>query len=548
MKHIYNFQNLKHKTLRWAIPIAIIPMFIVSCVKDGDFDFDKLANPTLDPTLAAPLVNSHLTLADILKDTSGIIQSDQDGLVTLVYETGDLISTKPSDFFQIQNQSINTDSTNINLPTSPSDTTYYLISSNYSFSMPKPGQRLDSIKIKSALLKLNITTNINKTCMLELTSPDITNSNGTPLKLKFNINYTGQPGTYSVPFTFDLSGYTMKLKNQPPKSNEILLQYSLKVIKNGLSVNNPYKIEMNDQIENIQFEKIFGYIGNYDFNFSDITELSIFYNNMLSNINISNVRFDVGILNSFGLPIKLIINQIKAYKSANPSQFQLINDIPNPITVNSPTVNQIGQSVTTPGLSNISSNDLASAINLGPDRISYSLKAVTNPNNNPSETNFVLENSALKINMKAIIPMYGKVNGFVVQDTLDFELKDLSNVSEMMVRVNAKNAFPIDARIQVYFTTNNPGLILDSLVTGDPLIIQSGIVGSAPALKVVTPTTKITDITLTPTQIARIRNAKKMIIKARINTSNNGISDVKIYNDNYIDVKLGVKTKLNVNL
>ena len=79
---------------------------IQSCIKE-EYDFSKVSVRDWDPKLAIPLVNSTLTINDILlnADKQGAISVGSDGFCTLIYR-GNLFSDEAGRFLNIPNQNL----------------------------------------------------------------------------------------------------------------------------------------------------------------------------------------------------------------------------------------------------------------------------------------------------------------------------------------------------------------------------------------------------------------------------------------------------------
>jgi len=76
--------------------------------------------------------------------------------------------------------------------------------------------------------------------------------------------------------------------------------------------------------------------------------------------------------------------------------------------------------------------------------------------------------------------------------------------------------------------------------------LKSGIINSSGKVIAATPNTQ--DAIFTKAQLSNIKNAKFMIIRAVASTTNNGATNVKIYSDYKLDVKIGVQVQLNAKL
>jgi hypothetical protein len=549
MKNQFFFkpQWFKNK-LKYIFILCISIVFsISSCVKEGDFEFDKLAENQFDPTIAAPFVNSRLMLKDILKDTSGIIQTDiLDNSLKIVYNLDNMVSIMAKDLFVIPNQSIPIDTANINLVSS-GVTSYFSITKPYSFQLPDTtkNQRIDSIFIKTAFLKLSLKTNINHSWKLKVTLPDVIKPNGDTLIVELDVNYTNQSLPYTTIFNpINLSGCKIRFKNSIGKKNELIVKMEQWVYADNNPYNNPYYIQLSDNLDNITYDKLIGYIGPYDYTVMDTMKIQDDHiKDLLEHIDFYKVGISADIKNSYGLPINIHIDTILA--KANSGNY-LVTNFPNSsstITVNYPSINNLGQSVATQ-IPYTENQSLINAINKKPNEIIFKVTGKLNPNSNPNIPNFVIDTSKFTVGVHVELPLEGKVAGFVLEDTIGFDLASkLKDLDEVSFKINTSNAFPLDAFVQVYFA--NPfGKIIDSLIVDGQNVINSGFVN---ANHIVTmPTHKTTDVSLSAKRVRDIEkgNPQQLIIKARLTSYNGGANNVKITNDNYLDVKLGMKAKV----
>ncbi len=544
---IYCFSNLFLKAKCVFFAGLIVSLLLYSCVKEGDFEFDKLASNTYDPTLAIPFISTRLSLKDILKDTSGIIQTNTDNSLKLVYDADDIHTIEAKELLIIPNQQLQTDNNNLNFPPIPIGDTLTLpsIPIVFPFDMPKPGQIIDSVYVKAAILKLNIKTDLNHSGNIVLTSPNIKLSNGQAFKVIIPLDYSSS--IINVDREIDLSGCVIKFNNTPGHTNELLFNY-VQSIYGDINANNaPYFLHFQTNLNDFTFNKFFGYIGFYEL---DIQESIVIQQDHIQDlfdvINFSKVGLSANFKNSFGMPVEIQIDTILA---VTPTGNVLVTNFPNqnPFDLNYPSLSQIGQSLNTiiPYQENAS---LAVVINKSPTEIIFKLKVKLNPDNNASIPNFMLENSKIDIGLHLELPLVGRMNGFVLQDTLGFALAEkLENAEEVTFRINATNAFPLDVNVQVYFA-DSLYQIIDSIIPNSDNIILSGLVDATTHI-VTVPTPKLTEVVISKERVRKIERMKasNLIIRGKLSSFNNGNQDVKITSKDYLDVKLSMKIKLNVN-
>ena len=78
----------------------LILIFIQSCKKD----FNKITNPTWEPTLISPILKTNLTLYNLLEPDSNLIYNE-DSTIKIIYSEDSLFSISADDVFEIADQS-----------------------------------------------------------------------------------------------------------------------------------------------------------------------------------------------------------------------------------------------------------------------------------------------------------------------------------------------------------------------------------------------------------------------------------------------------------
>ena len=115
-----------------------------------------------------------------------------------------------------------------------------------------------------------------------------------------------------------------------------------------------------------------------------------------------------------------------------------------------------------------------------------------------------------------------------------------------MFRLITVNGFPAEGTTQVYLTDTNY-FVIDSLISNpNDFFIASGAINGQG--RVVTPTKKIVDVIKNQQDVKKWVDSKVryIIVRGTISTPNNGTTNVKIYRDNTLDVRLGFRVKANI--
>ncbi len=527
------FNSSKKRYLLYSVIVIFIISIAYSCIKDDDFD--NLATEQWSSEWAVPLVNTRLTLSDLLDDSISEIIEDSNHFLTIVYETGELASFRAMDQMEIPEQSINTEDSVVIGPINPGGVDSIFITRPYSFITPEPGQHIDSIFISNGTMQVNITSQINHTIQIKLSILSATN-NGQILELVIPLIYQGNlPVTASQ--SINLAGYKILFDNSPGKNNEVMIRYGLYVTGDTNVDQSPYYINFGDKFMNFEFSKLFGYFGNYTYPLSDTMEIDIFNNSLYGSFNIEEIKTYITTSNSYGMPIGATINSFKAI-GLDGLPVEVLPPGTN-LYVPNPSISQMGQYADTTYLFDETNSGIANAINASPKTFIFDIVGVSNPLNDTTIYNFVLDSSTFRTSARVEVPMFVSIDGFILEDTIDFELSNIESVEELTFAINTENGFPFDSKLQIYFADSN-NTVLDS-ISSSGIVLNGGAVGPAPNYKVVTPSSNFNLISLDQAQLDNLGKTKKLFVRAHISTTNG--QKVKIYGDNYIDLKLGAKVK-----
>ena len=541
-------QFLKKST--WGIIIVITTIiFVQSCVKDN-FKLDKLTKTEWNPNLAAPLIYTSLTFNDLLAKAKkdSLIHIGTDNFITLIFEK-EFLSLKASDVVIFPNQTFSSDYSlsamdSIALSILPVGNTYTVTGNDTLNFSPGNGMLIDSIEFKSGNWNVDLSSNFKHDIQLKIDIPK-TKLNGVSFSKTIALNYTN-----SIPVTananYDLSGYLIDMSSGG--GNKLEVYYTILVTNSGAPTSTSEKITINSTFSTLAFKSIFGYLGQQSLSFGkDTLSLDLFKSSIgTGSFMLADPKIKVIINNSYGFPINASLSQFDAYNAS--SGTIPITGVPNPLPIQSPTMSQIGQSLTDSFSLNNANSNIVTILNSRPSYIIYDVASQSNPAGNVGK-NFVLDTSKFKLNMEFELPLYGSASNFVIQDTVNFKIDKIDQVESLLLRAFITNGFPIDLGVQVYFTDSLYN-IKDSLVSPYQVIMPSAIVDGSTG-KVTSSTSKTTDFAFSKTKMNNLTNVTKALFVARIATYNDGSVppiNVKFYSNYRLDIKLGVQAQLKVKL
>jgi len=512
-------------------------------------DFDNIKGQNWSSEWALPLINSSLDLNDLIKDTTGIINEDEDGLITLVYESEDFFELDIQELTGISDQESDVE-VNFDLPQIPPDFSgEFPLVFALPFELDQDGQRIDSALIKTGTYHLKVRTDLNKDdANAFFTIPNmISSETNDPLQFNININYQPSQNEVFKDTIIDLAGYTMTLDQTSSGSNEIYIHSVVSFNGDNNPDHSPYFMELENDFSGFEFYNFFGYAGSQTFETVDSLNLNIFNINEDGYFSFGpgSVNLIIDLYNSFGIPADLEFTKFRAYHGgSNPDSLDVYlfgEGNPSIIELNYPDISEVGQVAITE-VETVNSN-IHEALNISPDKILIELEGHVNPEDNPDEENFILDTSFLKADISLQLELFGSVNGFSVADTVDFEINNVDEIDYIEFAVDISNGFPIGAEVQLYFVDSVYNQ-LHALLPPDEMLMVAASVGSAPDYKVLSPADKLTYISLNKEELELITYAQEIIINATFSTQEGEL--VKIYSDYNIDFKMGAKFGLSI--
>ncbi|MDD3877674.1 MAG: hypothetical protein PHT69_13720 [Bacteroidales bacterium] len=521
--------------------ILIFIIFLSSCLKKEDFDFDKLVFPDWEPNFSLPLVHSQMDLRKVLNETSfgDMLIEDANKFLTLVYKER-IYSQKAEDAFYINNQFfVQNETFSVSGSFNIGDSSTSTYTENMVFVNASNNEKLDTLYLKSGDLNFQLNTNLNHPAKIRITLPDV-RKNGVPFSTTLLYNVGSNINT-----TLDLAGYKMVFHHTGGINNQLTVFYELTAYNtSGAQNQSPYTIDFSTNFENLKYSKMFGFLNYKEYLFPmDTLSIGIFKNAWFGNFVAMDPKVIIKITSHYGFPLHIIFDHLIATNPKSLNSLPVFG-LPNPIAISSP-LNPGDSSVTSVTLDKYNSN-IVDAINILPHYFAYLFEGRANPTG-VYTPNFALDTSTFNVDMEVEIPLYGSAWDFVLEDTVDFEFEKIDEVEYALFKISILNGFPVDANIQIYFadSLNN---VLDSLFGGTKEVVLAALTGPSPEYRVTTPQTKYTEAYITANKLTNITNSRKMFIRSTLATTNNGSETIKIYSDYLIDVRLAVQAQLKVNL
>ena len=525
---------------------ACLGSVLLSCKKQEPF-----GTTTWSPDLAVPLVSAEFTLKDIVARSRTNITEDAQGMLTFVYNTT-LVSTPAADALQLGDQSFSQSvgvdqdiinslqntavplNTSIDIPTIPTQVIDFQIS---------PGSSLDSVYLKQGNISINASSDFHQDIRLNFKIPNAT-LNGQVFDEELPLTYTGT-APVTLQKSINLTGYKLSLVNNA-LPNKLSIEISgtiTKTTNDAQQLSDMLRVNMS--MSGLKFSKAYGRLAQQNLTpDQDTADITIFDNAYSKGIKIKNPVFTFNVQNSFGVPMNLSFPILNAFRKSAPSTIFPISGTPNPFSVSAPLPGAI------PGVTNdtfslrSSNSNISGVLFEAPSRIVYKLSTTLNPGG-PTQ-NFFYDTSTLRTRIKIELPFEGYIKDFAFLDTVPFAFDRPDRIDQLVLRTNITNDFPVEAKLQMYFVTDNFE-VKDSLfnTTADQVVVPQASVNANG--ESVSPGNKVYDITYNAAREGKLAGVTKIILLVRLNsTDSNNNQYVKFFSRYKMAVKLGMRAKLKI--
>ncbi len=522
--------------------LLLTVIFVSGCIKSEDFDYDKIAGTNWDPDFAVPLINSSLGMQNLTGfSNSTTVSVDSNDLVHLIY-TANIYSIYGYQFMQLIDQN---NSQAIALSPADSTTLYQTGSVTRNFSIIFPftmsnGEQLDSMLLRLGSLSVSILSQVPHGGSVAMSIPDA-QLNGVAYSQSFPFSYTGStPVTASI--SDNMAGYKLNFTGNG-SFNQLRINYAVTLNNSSSSAATANRnFTINTGFNSLAMGEAYGLFGQRSLSISgDSSRIELFNNALFGNISFKDPKITFNISNSFGFPVNAQLNLFNAI-SNNGTTTPITGSIPNPLPVLTPV--SLGQIAKSSFYIDKTNSNISTVMDQNPRFIEFDVDALSN---SPTPTyNFISDSSLFSVDADVDLPMIGSASGFTISDTTDFELEDIKEVQKATFRINVENGFPADAYVQVYFADSN-NVIVDSLLNdASQFVVASGLLDANN--RVILPNRQLRDEEFNKARLERIYAAKKLIILSIVNTQNAPIEQVPIYSYYRLNIKIGVRAFLNVEL
>lgn len=546
----------------------ILFSFMFSMCMHDEYDFNKLDDEIeINAGVLTPIAYGSLNLKDIVTefDSTSQISTDADGLLFITYEdslfsyfSDELLNIPQQDYLEFF---IKSDFTV--LPGFPGwntgDTLDLFRTENFPFNFIQE-EKLDSMILDQGSLIFNVTSEFQHTGNIIITCPNIRLNN---VSFIDTIVLNDDSGNFSSNSTFPIDGYTIYLNDSVGNDTMFFpIYFHVELISSGGAINYGEEINVTTTLSDLDFEAVFGYLGNYELlDQTGSMDLSFFDNTLDGYLQFENPQINFNIRNSYGVPAAITIERFTGFKTEDDSIQMNFNASIDPFGYAFPKLSDYINSDIfrdTTIVIDSSNSNISDFLTLLPSRIEYNLLAISNPITPGipiDSANFATDDSKIDIDFEFIIPLWFKADNFALEDTIDLDLTDIDDDADFIEKVNimleVSNGLPLDIDFQIYFLDETYNSV-DTLFAEDARpVISSGVLDPSTG-KVLYPGTKTSMVEYTKEEITNLNTVRYAIIRAGLKTppdSNGDLYAVKFFTDYVVNfnISVGVDVKANSN-
>jgi|GEM_PF-797330 len=544
--------------IKLILPILIIPIFY-QCMHD-EFDFDKLDDEMeIVFGVLSPVAYGSLNMEDLVSefDSSSFFTTDPDGLLLLTYQDS-LLSFVAEDLLEIPSQNffeyfIESD---FGIPVTPPVDTFEIDRKvMFPFTFDN-GEKLDSMILDAGDLIFDLASSFQHQAQVELLIPNL-KLDGVMFSQTFDIS--DESGSYAATVPFTLDGYSIQLQDSVGNDTMFFpVEFHVEIYTNGINgVSSSDQIDIDANFGGLDFDAIFGYIGDYELlGEQGEFDLGFFDNPLEGEIEFASPEINLSISNSYGVPAEININRFTGFDE-NGDSIQLTFTPPSASTFRYafPTLAEYGETKDTLFSINSDNSTVSEFLAFLPSSINYNIGAISNPDGEGVDYNFVNDDSKIDVNLEFVLPLEFKADNFALNDTLEDLLsegwqEDADIIDQINIMLEVTNGMPIDIDFQLTFMDSVYNPVDTLFAEGTQPIIAAAIVDPV-THEVISSNKKTSLIQYNNLDIEKMKDARHAIIRAGLKTPTveGELATVKFFDYYTVDFNLsvGVNIKANTN-
>ena len=519
-------------------------LLMTECQKEH-FDLSKLSDEVeIQPKLVAPLFYGSLNIGDIVEyiDSTGYAYEFDDGLIYLAY-SDTMVNVMADSMVEIPN-AVYTESflaPDVNIPEfieiGPGDIVHFLKSKFIAIQL-EGDDRVDSMRVKGGEILFELMSTFKHNGYVNISSEQIIDPRGEPFFL--TLVASDVSGVFENSARV-LTDYYFIETFEKGDSNVIQIDFDLALTNSGNPVDPDDLCQIDLNFLDLGFYSVYGYIDSRN-TFTESGSLEIpFYaeNSDLAVVKFADPRINVFTTNSVGVPSVVTVNSMIS-NGLDGSSITLEFYEGHPFMVSAPTLSQIGISLSDEFHINRETSNFNELLSNAPTSLSYTVSGSTQQGTG-DESHFALDTSRLVVETEFLLPLDFRSTVIALEDTMEFEMGDpgidTSMVQQVNLTMSTVNELPIKLDLQVYLL-DEFYQVLDSVFGENVVMLAASEVDQEG--KLIQAGEEANTAIFPAEKLGKLEEVRYLQVQARMNTSELGSKDVKLYSDYSLDFKLSL--------
>jgi len=538
--------------LKIAVIIMLAGVVLLSTCQKDDFDLSKLSDEIeIQPELVAPIIYGSIIMEDFVAyvDSGGYAHEFDDGLIYLAY--ADTVVNVMADTIIEVPDALNTEiylladiSTPEFIGSDIGDIVHFPKTKFIAFELDGD-DRVDSMLVKGGRILIEVNSSFKHDGYVNISSDQILDPQRNPFSVTLEASdISGEFEDSAVVLT----DYYYVETFAKGDSNVIQIDFDLTLTNSGNPITPGEECVIDLHFLEMGFYEVFGYIDSRNtFDESGSLEIPFYADNPdLAAVKFADPRINVFTTNSVGVPFVIEMDSVIATGLDGSSETLEFYE-GYPFIVPGPGFSSIGDALSEEFNIDRETSNFNELLALAPTSLSYKVEGSTQQGSG-NESHFVLDTSRLIVETEFLLPLDFRSTVVVLEDTANFETGenwiDTSMVLEAQVSVSTVNELPIKLDLQVYLM-DEAYQVLDSLFGDEHVLLAASEVDEEGRL--VQAGEETNTALFPPEKLSKLDEVFYLQVLARVNTSEQGSRDVKIYSDYSLDFNISLFAKLRIN-
>ncbi|WP_068472454.1 hypothetical protein [Saccharicrinis aurantiacus] len=538
---------MKRQLISKVLAICAILTVYSSCNLD-DFDLEKMADPSFNLGLKAPIASGSYTMGQIIDnidDPDSLIIVDNEGLFRISYVDDNIFTfhafelvnipsiLTPNDFEIGINDLVGTSLPDGGVYITIKDAEPFIEEKEHTVDVGNEGNDedifLSEMIIGSSDFIVKLTTSINSPMSAVITL-DNCYKNGVPVTCTL---------TDSEPTkTISLAGSTIDF-TQSNKENLLLYSTSVRLEDNDNAyIESTDWVNINLTLTDIHPEYIEGDFGQktIDIDPEVLDFTSEIFESLGGNIILENPIFKLNISNSIGVP-SAVDFQLSADTKDETSVLL------NPSNINIEIPSEVGENTTVENIIDRTNSDIIEFVSSLPvDSIKYFGDIEMNKEGRVN-TNFVTDESMISIDLEMDLPLEITVESMGIQDTIPMDALDMEvSLDNTSLWINANNSIPLTISSEIIFIDTDNKALSRRIKLTDFAAAKADKNGNT-----IEAVNSEIQIELSADDMINILEANSMVFDARFQSPEDGKSPARLKEEYQLDIEMKLETRATLN-